>query len=164
MNNTAYVLENLKEQIKQRMSERNLTASSVEKKSGLKISAVRNILNNKSTNPGMETLVAIAKTLECSVDALLGNESSSSIYMVSRDATTKSVEKHIWNFKLYNDTLQAVEKIIAEKSLTLTLEQMLHLIQEVYIYSLNEENPKVDTRFANWMVENNSNKLCDSYT
>ena len=33
------------------MSERNLTASSVEKKLGLKISAVGNILNNKSANP-----------------------------------------------------------------------------------------------------------------
>ncbi|WP_039456241.1 helix-turn-helix domain-containing protein [Candidatus Jidaibacter acanthamoebae] len=154
MINTKYVLENLKEQIKQRMSERNLTASSVEKKSGLKISAVRNILNNKSTNPGMETLVAIAKTLECSVDALLGNQSASSVYASTKNQITRSSEKHIWNFKLYNGTLQAVEKIIAQKHLTLTLEQMLHLIQEVYIYSLNEENPKVDTRFANWMVEN----------
>lgn len=154
MINTKYVLENLKEQIKQRMSERNLTASSVEKKSGLKISAVRNILNNKSTNPGMETLVAIAKTLECSVDALLGNESSNPAYRMSRDATIKPIEKHIWNFKLYNDTLLTVEKIIAQKHLILTLEQMLHIIQEVYIYSLSADEQKVDTRFANWMVEN----------
>ncbi len=156
MSNTAQVLEHLKQQIKTRMESKNLTASSVEKKSGLKVSAVRNILAGKSTNPGIETLVAIAEILECSADDLLGIESKNPFSSPTKGHTKKATESHAWNSDLYKDALQVVDKLLAERNISLNVEQVLNIIKEVYLYSISGNDFKADKKFAKWVIENNT--------
>jgi transcriptional regulator with XRE-family HTH domain len=146
----------LQEQINTRMKEKNLTANTVEKKAGLKISAVRNILLGKSKNPGVEILIAIANTLECSVDELLGKNLSNSKQLSGNlSPHQKDQELCVWKHDLYKDSLRSAQNHIEKHKLSPTSEQMLFFVREIYFYSLNSTDNIADQRFTKWIIDNN---------
>ena len=146
------LIEILQEEIQVRMEDKNLTASELEKKAGLKMSAVRNILTGKSNNPGIEVLSAIARLLSCSVDELIG-ETKSQSYISTIADLNKTKLTHAWNLELYQDCLNAIQHQIQIKNFKPTMEQILFFVKEAYIYSLEGKENKADMRFTKWIVD-----------
>jgi len=62
---------NLKQKIREKLNEQNLSVAALEKKAGLKMSAVRNILRGQTRKPSAYTLKKISDALNCKIDDLL---------------------------------------------------------------------------------------------
>lgn len=69
--------------IKRKMEAEGLTAYALEKRAGLKPSAVNNIIYGKSKNPSIEILKGISKALNCSVSDLIGEQKETSVNSVN---------------------------------------------------------------------------------
>jgi transcriptional regulator with XRE-family HTH domain len=142
------LIENLQEQIETRMYEKNLNARELERRAGLKISAVRNILSGNSKNPGMEVIAAIAKLLECSTDELIGIENKK-----SKAEAPKQKTIDVWDFSLYENCLKEVQDYLQSKNLKTQADQILFFVREAYIYSLEGRDKKADLRFIKWIID-----------
>ena len=140
------LIENLQKQIESRMQDKNLNARELERRAGLKISAVRNILSGQSKNPGIEVIAAVAKLLNCSTDELLGIEQSKS-------EAPKQKVINVWDYNLYENCLKEVHSYLTSKSLKPQAEQILFFIREAYIYSLEGKNKRADLRFIKWIID-----------
>ena len=66
-----FTLENFVEILTKRMKEKGYSGRQLAMEAGLNPSAVRDILNRKSHDPGISKIVALADALECSVDTLV---------------------------------------------------------------------------------------------
>ncbi len=141
------LIENLQEQIEVRMQDKNLNARELERRAGLKISAVRNILSGASKNPGIEVIAAIAKLLDCSTDELLG------IPQEKSKSEPKQKLISVWDYNLYETCLKEVHNYLQSKGLKPQAEQILFFIREAYIYSLEGNDKKPDLRFIKWIVD-----------
>ncbi len=140
----------LQQEIQARMVAKNLSVAGLEKKAGLRMSAVRNILRGQSKRPSAEILQAIAKTLECSITDLIGENSEKSSTSTSEKKSTVRLE--------YPDVLvsstQVITKLLEDKERQLSLHQVLDLIEQVYLYSSrNTQDHHIDMKFAEWTVE-----------
>lgn len=142
------LIDNLQEQIENRMHEKNLNARELERRAGLKISAVRNILSGQSKNPGIEVITAIAKLLECSTDELLGLEQEK-----NKADSTKQKIITIWDYSLYENCLKEVHNYLGSKNTKPQAEQILFFIREAYIYSLEGKDKTADSRFIKWIID-----------
>ena len=142
------LIETLQDQIKTRMEDKKLTARDLERDAGLKISAVRNVLNGYSKNPGIELIAAIAKLLDCSTDELLGVESRK-----GKSEANKQKTIDVWDFALYENCLKEVQSYLHSKSLKPQAEQILFFIREAYIYSVEGKGSKADLRFIKWIID-----------
>ncbi len=142
------LIDNLQEQIESRMQEKNLNARELERRAGLKISAVRNILSGQSKNPGIEVIAAIAKLLNCSTDELLGLEQEK-----SKTESAKQKIIAIWDYSLYENCLKEVHSYLQSKNVKPQAEQILFFIREAYIYSLEGKDKKADLRFIKWIID-----------
>lgn len=142
------LIDNLQEQIESRMQEKNLNARELERRAGLKISAVRNILSGQSKNPGIEVIAAIAKLLNCSTDELLGLEQEK-----SKAESTKQKIISVWDYSLYENCLKEVHNYLSHKNVKPQAEQILFFIREAYIYSLEGKDKKADLRFIKWIID-----------
>lgn len=137
----------LQRQIQTRMESKNLTIYSLEKRAGLKRSAVRNILQGFSKKPSAEVLQAIAEVLECSLDDLVGPVERSPVHKVS---TTR--DDSAWNEELYIDAVKMVSSILDENNVSLKLNQVINLANETYKYSLAKGSGHADKDFTKWLV------------
>ena len=61
----------LKEKITERMEAKNLSIAELERRAGLSIHSVRNILKGRIKKPSAQSLQAIAEALECSIVDLM---------------------------------------------------------------------------------------------
>ena len=98
-------------QIKRRMIAKSLNIQSLEKKAGLKISAVRNILNGTSKKPNVFTLYAIAEALSCSILDLLGSDMTGGAES-SRNSPNAS---RPWDSSLFCEIVDLVKKAHDER-------------------------------------------------
>ena len=146
-NNAIY----LQKQLSERIEASNLSVNALEKKAGLKRSAVRNILQGFSKKPSADVLLSIAEALNCTVDDLIGSKSSD-IVSSSIKSTSKIHNLNPWNDTLYIEAVKLVSKILREKDLQLKSEQTIALINESYKYSLDKGSDKVDVDFTRWLV------------
>ena len=142
------LIENLQGQIETRMHERNLNARELERRAGLKISAVRNILSGQSKNPGIEVITAMAKILNCSTDELLGIEHNK-----EKSEAPKPKVIDLWDYNLYENCLKETQNYLQSKDLKPQGEQILFFVREAYIYSLEGKDKKADLRFIKWIID-----------
>lgn len=145
------LIDHIKTEMRSRMEEKNLGPSDLEKKAGLRESVVRNILNGNSKNPGIESLTAIARTLGCSVDDLVGKEELRALGNQKLIPKPKDIVD--WNPDLYQDCTKQVQNYIQNKSLKLNGEQILFFIKEVYLYSSKINNSKAELKFIEWLID-----------
>lgn len=134
----------IKNKIETYIAENNITIAEFERKAGLKINAVRNILNGRSNNPNPVTLRSIAKVLGSSVDLLLEN--------ITNVQSHKKQELLIENNALWLESLKAVSNTLEDKEYKATFEQMFNLSKEVYIFAQEKEPPQIDKAFVNWII------------
>lgn len=138
----------LAEKIKTHMDHKTLNISQLEKRAGLKTSAVYNILSGKTKNPTAETLIAIAHVLECSVDELLG-------LRVPRSSESPKPKKEIivHNFALFQMCVDFMRHSCEKSKISPPMEKGLEYIQELYDYCSKNHQDTLDDRFANWLFE-----------
>lgn len=119
--------------LKAKMIEKNISANALEKKAGLKLSVVQNILQGKSKNPTLHTLQAICQILECSLEEL------------TTDASKP------WNASLYEEAVKVANTLFTERNFQPSKEKATYFIDEVYKYAITSENQTIDTHFAKWL-------------
>ncbi len=146
---------NIQQQLKTRMESKSLSPAALEKKAGLKRGVIGNILRGSSKNPTSETLVAIADILGCSLDDLLNRspvkQREDSLFSLEKEMGVQ-LPKTPWDADLYSKTVSAVILSLQTKNLSLSAEQAMILIKEVYQYSLSKNQHEVDKNFAEWLA------------
>jgi len=140
----------LKSNIKKQLSALNLSVSELERRAGLKQSALYNILSDRSKNPSVEIVNAIAKELNCTIEELLGEEVHS--HITERTSEEETADDYPWNAKLYIKAIQTIQTILEQKNIHLSKKQVLACVDEVYKYSsgISED---IDRRFAEWIID-----------
>jgi transcriptional regulator with XRE-family HTH domain len=144
----------LKEAIIEKMRDKNLSISVLERKAGLSIHSIRNILKGRIKNPRAEILPAIAEVLECSLLDFMPPSSFSTSFEQKNNKASKE------NILLENPPFMAacataVASLLEEKPLTrpLSFEDCFDIIRIIYFYSLPKEPRMPDIKFAKWLLE-----------
>lgn len=134
----------IKNRINAYIQENNISIAELEKMAGLKIDAIRNILYGRSTNPSATTLQAIAKTLGCSIDFLLGE--------VIDSGKSQKNKGSIKDFKLFSESVSIILDNLKAKEYEPTFDELVSLIKEVYYFSLERKPQGIDQNFVNWII------------
>lgn len=148
-------MDNLQEQIQTKLDENQISVRELERKAGLKVSSVQNILSGRSSNPKIETIIAISKILNCSIDDLMRAER---LQILTNKSEENNNEANVtWNYELYQECAEGVENYIKNKKLKPSTapnsELTLFLIKEAYIYSAEGGKNKADLQFIKWIVD-----------
>lgn len=150
----------LNERLKQKMDESGLSVHALEKKAGLKRSAIQNILHGRSKKPSAEILFAISKVFGCSMRELLDKNSPSVRYHGStpRLPATPSVTPSPHNelpidIELYVKAAKTAEKVFKQYSTRYNETAALTYILEIYQYSSKNHHENIDSCFAEWLFK-----------
>lgn len=155
-------MNKLSQKIKEKMIERNLSAHLLEKRAGLKPSAVQNIIYGRSKNPSIALIKAIANVLNCTVEDLIsedGKKSSNlSVPRVSGgiffDKEKPDKKNYPWNQQLYLYCLRGVCDSIYQQNISIEKNDLLTVIEETYGYALDNNLQEPDLLFTNWLIKN----------
>ena len=133
-------MNHLKEILKKKMLDQNLSMAALERKAGLNINSVRNIISGTIKNPSSKNLQAIASALGCSVDELLQKEESKAVELGSlhEDHPKKSenLDRIITDHLLLISTLKATLEIFKENNIDLLTDNVFKITKEGYFFSL----------------------------
>ena len=138
----------LQRNLKSRLEAQGISATELERRTGLKHSAVQNILYGRSKRPGIDIVSAIAKELGCSMEALLSDEplKDEPFKQAASDSDTP------WNATLFVQATEEVNRCVSANSIELHTDEVLRCIKEVYNYTLFSEQKAVDQKFVEWLV------------
>lgn len=143
----------IRKQIISKMKQNNISAHALEKKAGLKPSAVQNILYGRSKNPSIFILQAISKALDCSITDLIGEQNIELSLTIPPSSPKKDI---LWNCELYLDSLESVSHFLKKKKCHhLKEKRILDYVDEVYMYSLKKGLKSADLYFTKWLIERN---------
>lgn len=123
------------------MEKQQLSINALERKSGVKPGSVQNILYGRSKNPGIETLLALAKALNISLNTLVYS---------SEDDVDFSLP---WNADLYTEAVITVRNELHRLSFFLKRKEFLECVYKIYEYSQKSQKDKIDLTFATWLIE-----------
>ncbi len=143
----------LKEKIVERMDAKNLSIAELERRAGLSIHSVRNILKGRIKKPSAQSLQAIAEALECSIVDLMNNAPTkpSPFPQESRARTKKRTALEYP--ELMKECTEKVLDIIQQKKFKVSVDEYLDITKKVYFYSSREEPRSFDMRFTEWLIE-----------
>ncbi|WP_250311050.1 helix-turn-helix domain-containing protein [Rickettsia endosymbiont of Oedothorax gibbosus] len=121
------------------MTQKNINAIEIEKKTGLSRNTVYSILYGSSKNPSATNLQLIAKALDINLAALVvDNEVSTEVLTVDQ-------------MKIFSKSTNLTINMLVEKNLNFSFANLTALIKEVYEYALKKQS--VDNTFIDWMIE-----------
>jgi len=132
----------LKKNILGLLKEQKLTVKDLETKAGLKPSAVSNILYDRSKNPTIDTLKAIAAAFDCSFSNLISDPEDKSGRGIRQTLAKDSID-------LLVDTIGKSNKI---GFCDVSAEDFFKYALEVYKYSEKNSLDHADSRFAKWII------------
>lgn len=143
------MLKNLQQQIRQRLIDKRISANALERRAGLKTSAVHNILQGKSKRPGVDILQAIAHELGCTISELLGE------VPLQTDLAIESVKNETapFDYVLYIEAIKAIHGFSEIRSLDLNKRAHLQLADEIYNYCSSGKLKNIDKHFAEWLLD-----------
>lgn len=122
------------------MTQRKMSASDIEKMTGLNKNTIISILTGVSRNPSANTLQQIAKALDVTLEFILSGDEHTH-YTLTTD-----------QLKVFNNVVNVVTNIVIEKKLNLTIDKIYLLIKETYEYSIKIEPSSIDERFIYWLI------------
>lgn len=143
----------LKEKIIERMESKNLSIAELERRAGLSIHSVRNILKGRIKKPSAQSLQAIAEALECSIIDLMNNSPLTPSEFSSGTPGRIKKRSPLDYPNLMEECTQKVLELVRQKKLKITVDEYLEIIKKVYFYSSREEPRKLDMRFTEWLIE-----------
>lgn len=135
--------------IKAKMEEHHISVHALEKKAGLKPSAIHNILYGRSKKPSINVIHSIAVALDCSVSEILGD--SPQPYKDFSKSEENDLE---WDPELYLKSFRTVLGLAKDTKIKMMKSSFLEVVEEIYNYSLKYENKKdIDEKFSEWIFE-----------
>lgn len=140
----------LKEALRKKMQEAQLSPHALEKQAGLKRSAVQNILYGKSKKPSGEILGAITKVLGCSINDLLMDQQPAEPTGTKLLPLTTEIKE--LDTVLYAKAVQAANDIFAQQNIAPSSQDALNYIHEIYQYALSSQKNEIDQNFALWLA------------
>ena len=138
---------NLSLKIRSLIEEKNLSVQGLEKKSGLKLNAVRNILIGHSKKPSAETLLAISRALGCTIGELLDEESS------SNNRESARIDLLFENKELLHDVIDCILEYMTSKNIPIKNKEFYESIEKIYQYSVRKFESTLDKEFAEWYLD-----------
>lgn len=136
----------LKENIKAKLEQYNMNPSDLERKAGLSSSSIRKILLGNSINPTLETLEAISKVFDCSIDDLAG------INLKNVDYSNFLPKRLEWNRHLFEQVVEHVCNIIDENKKEVSFDTVIPIVSEIYNYCVVKKNGIFDESFSEWYI------------
>lgn len=133
--------------LKTLIEEKNFSVQGLEKKAGLKTNAVRNVLTGHSKKPSAELVMAIAIALDYPVGYLLGERPA------DQDDTQNLNNISFSCPALLGETLACIIKMYAHHKEEVKARDLLSLTQEIYTYSQENTEGKLDKKFAQWLLK-----------
>lgn len=127
--------------IEKLLSKHNMTPVELEKKAGLKPSAVSNILYNRSKNPSIDTLKAIAKALNCNFGALIEDSNEQNLGIDPKLALSS-----------LNILVEEINKSQIISYGEVGADDFFKWVLEVYRYSKKNDLQEADSRYAKWVL------------
>ena len=137
-------MANLQLKLSELMTQKNITISDIEKLTGLNKNTINSILTGASKNPTANTLRAIAKALDVSLEFILSDNE------INIDALDKN------QMKIFSEVTSTTIDIIINKNLSFTIDKLNSLIKEIYQYSVKVDPPYIDERFIHWIIDKHS--------
>ena len=137
--------EKLKENVIYFTKKKNYSYRQLERDAGLHKNFLSNFLSSDKT-PKIDAITKLADTLEVSIDELIGRDGWS--IKESEDFT-------IDNFELLEELLNYYIANIGSLHKTLSANALLKSMREIYKFSAENNNGKLDQKFAKWYLENN---------
>jgi transcriptional regulator with XRE-family HTH domain len=135
----ALFMVNLQTKLNSLMTQKNINAIEIEKKTGLSRNTVYSILYGSSKNPSATNLQLIAKALDINLAALVvDSEVSTEVLTVDQ-------------MKIFSKSTNLTINMLVEKNLNFSFANLTALIKEVYEYALKKQS--VDNTFIDWMIE-----------
>ncbi len=147
-------VSNIRQVILEKMEEENLSVWDIAKKSHVKKNTIYNIVAGLSKNPGIEAVAAIASALNCSIDELFGNDIN-----FSQQKSIKKEKTYEFSVSLFNDVVDCVNKKIANRHTDISFNEVMEIIKEGYIFSLQKNSNQLSISFIEWLVENRVKKF-----
>lgn len=134
--------------IKKIIDDSGLSVLGLEKKSGLKLHAIQNILTGRSKKPSAEVVLTISKVLGCTVEELFGeeNEEGQSGFVKETD---------ILHPETFKDACLYVFDFYKKHKTPFTNKDFVEIVMQIYLYSIQNEHKTLDDRFAQWFLEKN---------
>ncbi len=141
--------------LKHIMKEKKVSINELEKYPGVRVSSVQNIIYGRSRNPGIDTIKAIAKALNCNVGDLLGNE------LNTRTSGENSVicDDREWKIDLYINVLQSLKESIDKNNITMMEREGIEFTKEIYNYTIHSNKNSVDKNFVNWIIDRKTRNI-----
>jgi transcriptional regulator with XRE-family HTH domain len=113
---------------------------------GLQHDAIKKLASGATQNPGIKTVVAIANTLGCSIDELVG-------HTPKEKTVSKIVSKDLeFNEPLFQSTVNCIFRYIKEQKLNPKIGKILHAFDNIYDYSFRRNLNQPDPNFADWVL------------
>ena len=122
-------MANLQLKLSELMTQKSITVSDIEKLTGLNKNTINSILNGASKNPTANTLRAIAKALDVSLEFILSDD------QINIEALTKD------QIKIFSEVTSKTIDIVIDKDLRFTMDKLNFIIKEIYQYSIKRDPP-----------------------
>ncbi|MDR0296496.1 MAG: helix-turn-helix transcriptional regulator [Rickettsia sp.] len=121
------------------MTQKNINAVEIEKKTGMSRNTVYSILYGSSKNPSASNLQLIAKALDVNLEALVvDNEVNLEVLTIDQ-------------MKIFSKATSLTINMLTEKNLNFSFANLTALIKEVYEYALKKQY--VDNTFIDWVID-----------
>lgn len=151
-------MSNLAKILEAKLHERQMSPYQLEKSAGLNPTMVVNILAGRSKNPTINTITAIANSLGCSVDELLGIGETLKGDISKSGTHDPQIKGKIKPVPLNEDLLRkVVDKTLRclalENREAFTLNDALNIIEETYKYTLEKGLSDIDEFFIKWFIK-----------
>ena len=130
------------------LEERQVQIPDAERRAGMNTNTIRHILTGSSKNPSLNTIKAIADSLDTTVDALMSD--------LPQDLNaTLNQEK----LELFEKIVSAIINYLIKNKLSdITFMKINQVIQEVYLYSIDSKPFVIDSRFIEWSIKKHTTK------
>jgi len=129
----------LKQNIVNIIEQKGLSMRKLERVAGLHTNFISNLLQDRSKNPSLDSIIRIATVLDVSIDKLVGRETNNKTYDLN-------IPKEI-----FLDIASYILKGIRDKqSNSLKLDNFFNAVYEVYKFSSKKD--RLDKEFADWFI------------
>lgn len=150
----------LRKNISKLLAKTSLSVTQLEKQAGLSRYSVQNIMQGKSTKPSADTVALIAKHFGCTVEQLLSEDMlalqiSTIKPILFNEHNLKIGKNSIFALDLYQETFNTINNYIAMHKIVVHFWEVIVGITEIYQYSYENNNKKLDLRFAEWWLKRN---------
>ena len=111
------------------------------------------LIQDENIVPKVNTLRPIAKYFNITIDQLIGDMPLNTEKQAYTDS--KNDVSIPWNFKLYIDCVDVFHSLVKKREIFLGSDKALHIIREIYMYSLDKNLKTPDKQFAEWFFKHN---------